>query len=109
MPKNEPQSTAPPEMAKTSDVATPPFSIPNYYTNGFELGISLADMHALLLLDGFPQARLSLSFTTAKTLSIELAKMVATFEQATSHTVMDMNEVKIGLEKHDIFGDGRKK
>jgi hypothetical protein len=67
-------------------------TIPNHYFNGFEVSNSLSDMGILLLLDGQPQARLSLSFTTAKTLAETLSAAIKGFERATSHNIMTMDD-----------------
>jgi hypothetical protein len=53
-------------------------------------------MNLLLVLDGAPIARLNLSFTTAKTLSIYLGNAVKAFEDRTHHTIMSMDEVAKG-------------
>ena len=73
-------------------------TIPNHYFNGFELSSSFSDMGVMLLLDGQPQARLSMSFTTAKTLATNLSSMIEAFERATSHNIMTMEEVRQGME-----------
>jgi hypothetical protein len=73
-------------------------TIPNHYFNGFELGHSLSDMSALILLDGQPQARLSMSFTTAKTLAENLSQVVKTFEQTTHHDIMTMDDVQASMK-----------
>lgn len=73
--------------------------LPAVYFNGFDLNSSLSDMTAGLILNGRPQLLLYMSFTTAKTLAAELTKMVQTFEEATGHDVMVMDEVKQGYER----------
>ena len=78
----------------------PQITIPHFYFNGLELNSTLSDMGMFLLLDGQPQARLSMSFTMAKTMSENLSKAVASFEKATNHQIMTMDEVKIGFEKN---------
>ena len=78
-------------------------TIPNHYVNGFEISNSLSDIGILLMLDGQPQARLSLSFTTAKTFARDLSAAVAVFEKATKHTIMTMDEVREGLEKDESY------
>jgi hypothetical protein len=74
-------------------------SIPNHYFNGIEIGTSLSDMNALLILDGQPQARLSMSYTMAKTVAEALNLAVDEFEKATDHQIMTMSEVKAGMDK----------
>lgn len=74
-------------------------SIPNHYFNGIEIATSLSDMSALLILDGQPQARLSMSYTMAKTIAEGLNLAINEFEKATNHQIMTMSEVKKGMEK----------
>lgn len=70
----------------------------NIYFNGFQIGASFSDMNVMILIDGQIQARLNMSFTTAKTLASELTKAVGSFEKATDHNVMTMEEVKRGYD-----------
>lgn len=74
-------------------------SIPNHYFNGIQIGTGLSDMNALLLLDGQPEARLSMSYTMAKTVAEALSLAVSEFEKATGHNIMTMSEVKDGMDK----------
>jgi hypothetical protein len=53
----------------------------------------------LVTLDGQPQVRLSMSFTTAKTLSSYLAELMAQLESVTDHVIMNTGEVEKGLRK----------
>ncbi len=77
-------------------------AIQNLYFNGFELQSSLSDVGAFLFLDGRPVVRLSMSFTTAKTLAENLGRAIKVFEDATSHTIMTVEDVKSGFEKAGI-------
>jgi hypothetical protein len=72
-------------------------TLPHYYFNGFALNLSPADMSMTVTLDGAPQMRLSMSFTTAKTLSAFLVDMVAKLEGVTRHNIMKTDEVEAGL------------
>lgn len=91
VPKNPGQNTFVREIA-----------IQNLYFNGFELQSSLSDVGAFLLLDGQPVVRLSMSFTTAKTFAENLGSAIKLFEDATSHTIMTIENVKSGFEKAGI-------
>jgi len=53
----------------------------------------------LLLLDGQPQAKLSMSFTTAKTLMAYLTEMMEKLEGATARKIMKTDEIEAGLKK----------
>ncbi len=74
-------------------------AIPNHYFNGYQIALSMSDMNIMMLLDGQPVARLSLSFTTAKSLAHDLNKAVESFEQATEHNIMMIEEVKTAFDK----------
>ena len=91
-------------MAESENVApdVAPASIPYIYFNGFQLGSSLSDMSVLVLLDGYPQAKLMMSFTTAKTLAENLTAAVRNFEEATGHTLMNMDDVRQGLAQGEV-------
>jgi hypothetical protein len=78
-------------------------AIPNLYFNGFEIQSSLSDMGALLLLDGQPMARLSMSFTTAKTFAENLTNAIAAFEDATKNKVMTMETIRTGFERQGVI------
>lgn len=80
-------------------------AVPSVYFNGFSLGLSNADVNAMLVLDGHPVLRLNMSYTTAKTLHLRLKQVVDQLEQATSHAIMPTNEVEAGIRK--LVGDGR--
>jgi hypothetical protein len=69
------------------------------YFNGFNLSASLSDMGLLLMVDGQPQVRLSLSFTTAKTLAQELTRAVDFFEKATGTNLLTMTDVQTAYQK----------
>jgi hypothetical protein len=68
------------------------------YFNGFTLGLSNADINALLLLDGQPVARLNMSFTTAKTLIELLGELMNKLELVTEQKIMTTQQVGSGLQ-----------
>jgi hypothetical protein len=88
-----------PAPAPEARVQQPNPGLPGLYFNGFELITTLSDMGVLVMMDSQPQLRLSMSFTTAKTLAEGLSRTVAAFEKATSHNIMNMEGVRVGLEK----------
>ena len=73
-------------------------SVGNLYFNGFQLGLSNADVSTLLLLDGQPRLTLNMSYTTAKTLHTALSEMISTLEKVTDRKIMTISEVSQGLE-----------
>ena len=73
--------------------------VPFYYFNGFELGASLSDFSLMLMVDGQPQSRLSLSFTTAKSLVAQLSEAVEYFEKATDQKLLTMSDVEAAFKQ----------
>lgn len=73
--------------------------VKHVYCNGFDIGISLSDVGALLMIDGQPQVRVSMSFTTAKSLKRELERAISALEDTTQHSIMTMDEVLAAHEK----------
>ena len=72
---------------------------PTFYFNGFELGLSNADVIATLSLSNSPVASVYMSYTTAKTLATRLAEVVAHLERVTERQIMTTIDVAAGLEK----------
>jgi hypothetical protein len=68
--------------------------LPRVYLNGFALAQSLADVTLLAQTNGNPSAVLNMSFTTAKSLAIELDKMIKNFEELTGHTLLTIEDIK---------------
>jgi len=73
----------------------------NIYFNGFGLTLASSDVSLMIALDGQPLAKLSMSFTTAKTLSAYLTSVIERLERVTKHTIMKTDEVEAGLKKAD--------
>jgi hypothetical protein len=86
-----------PTQVPMENTSTP--AVRHVYFNGFELGMSLSDAGVWLLLDGQPQCRITMSFTTAKTLALALADHMRDFEAATQHTIMTMADVQMAVDK----------
>ena len=74
-------------------------TLQNIYFNGFQLGLSNADINGLLVLNGTPQVGISMSYTTAKTLATQLNELIHTLESVTKHKIMTTEEVGQGIEK----------
>jgi hypothetical protein len=84
-------------------------TIPNVYFNGFNLALTNSDSNLVLLLDGQPQVKLSMSFTTAKTLTAYLNDMMQKLESVTNHNIMKADEVEAGLRKLQTDADKAEK
>ncbi|MBJ3763389.1 hypothetical protein ILP92_11595 [Maribius pontilimi] len=64
------------------------------YTNGFNLAGSLSDMNLLLMVDGVPHTQIHMSFTTAKTLMVEITAALTQIEQLTGNRIMPMETLR---------------
>lgn len=85
------------------DSQAPSNNIPTLYFNGFQLGLSNADVACLLLENGLPTVSLNMSYTTAKTLSVALNDLISTLEKVTKREIMTVSEVSAGLEMLDDY------
>ncbi|MBL8646449.1 MAG: hypothetical protein JNL46_04290, partial [Sphingosinicella sp.] len=84
-----------------ADKTLPPeqqMELPNVYFNGFQLGLSNADVNGVLMLNNQPSIAISMSYTTAKTLAVALNDMVETLEKVTRREIMTTQQVATGLE-----------
>ena len=95
MPENEKNTLAP----ETTQPVLQMVEIQNIYFNGFQLGLTNSDIHALLLRDGQPVVDLNMSFTTAKTLQVLLSETMKKLETVTNRDIMTTREVEAGLQK----------
>ena len=68
-------------------------SIIQIYLNGFVVGQSTSDVTMLIQTNGNPSAILNMSFTTAKSLAIELDKVIKNFEKITGHSLLTMEDI----------------
>jgi len=72
--------------------------LPSIYFNGFQLGLSNADVNGILMLNNQPAVGISMSYTTAKTMAEALTEIVAGLEKATGSKIMTTKQVAKGLE-----------
>lgn len=72
---------------------------PSLYANGFEVGLTAADVRINLLTNGNLVASLNLSFTSTKTLAQVLSNLMRDFEAVSNHPIMPIEEVNEYLEK----------
>lgn len=80
--------------------------LPSYYFNGFELGLSNADVFCTLALSNSQIASIYMSYTTAKSLAQKLTELVSHLERVTERQIMTTDDVAAGLEKL-MSGDSR--
>ncbi len=90
-----PQPSKPPAQQQVGQFV----ALQNIYFNGFALGLSNADINAMLLLDGQPVGRLNMSFTTAKTFVELLGDLMVKLEFVTKQHIMTTRQVEEGLQK----------
>ena len=88
MPDNEP--TTEEQLARARPV-------PSFYFNGFQIGLSNADVGLLAMLDNQPVLKLNMSYTTAKTLFVKLAEVMGTLEKSTGREIMTTDDAGKGL------------
>lgn len=86
-------------MSDKADNGEQQTELPNVYFNGFQLGLSNADINGILMLNNQPSIGISMSYTTAKTLSQALNEMVQALESVTQHEIMTTKEVARGIEQ----------
>jgi hypothetical protein len=70
------------------------YGIPMVYFNGFNVGTTGADVGCILMYDNQPALRTVMSVSAAKSLSQALALIVRKFEEATSTTVVTLEDMK---------------
>jgi hypothetical protein len=86
----EPEPTPDEMLASTKPV-------PASYFNGFQLSLTNADIGLLTLLDNQPVLKLSMSYTTAKTLLVKLSEAIGTLESLTGREIMTSDDAGQGL------------
>ncbi len=69
------------------------------YINGFQIGLSNADLSVVGLLDNQPILKINMSYTIAKTLAVKLSEMMAKLEKATGRDIMTTDDAGSGLEE----------
>lgn len=78
-----------------------PKEIAAIYFNGFQMGMSNADVFIRLKLDGDDIIELKASYTTAKTLAAGVADIVGRLEKLTEHTFMTQKEVAEAIKRSE--------
>ena len=76
----------------------PDSDIPTVYINNVEIGVSHSDVHISCMLANERLQQLHMSFTLAKTLANRLTMAIEKLESVTKHSIMDIDEVRHGLE-----------
>ena len=78
-----------------------PTSMPFLYANGILVGTTLGDVTMTITINGQATHQLNLSYTTAKTLMVNLQQAIADFEKGTETTVLEMREVSERMRKYN--------
>ena len=68
------------------------------YTNGFAIAQSTSDISVIMLVNGAPNAIVSMSFISAKTLILELGKALSALETGLGQPILTMEEVAAKLQ-----------
>jgi len=76
-----------------------PIEVPGLYFNGFQIGLTNADVTGVLLLNGQPQTVVNMSYTTAKSLAVGLTNIVQQLENVTKRPIMTTKDVEAGMNE----------
>ena len=87
-----------PEQRNNPQVATIS-QPPELYFNGFQLGLSNADVYLTIAHNNQALMRLSLSYTTAKTLGEKLIQAITLLERESNNKIMSIEDVSGVLKK----------
>jgi hypothetical protein len=68
-------------------------SIPLFYFNGFQIGLSATEISASLIQDNLPAARIVMPFPVARSFAKALGDAVSQYETATSTKVPHVEEL----------------
>lgn len=72
-------------------------SAPNIYSNGFTVGLGTGDITIILTLEHQAIARLNMSYTLAKTLSLKLMDVIKVLESKTGTSIMTTDHINKSL------------
>jgi len=78
---------------------TPPVGPVQVYANGFQMGLTNADVTILLQFNGKPFQSLNISPIIAKTMAVGLLECVEKFEKATGQKIPVTGEVDEAFKK----------
>lgn len=76
-------------------------TIPEIHFNGFINALGQGDTLIILTRHGRPVARLTASYTVAKTLAKKLAEMIVGLEQNTGNVIMTTDEISASAQKRE--------
>lgn len=88
-----------PDVNRQTQEAIADQTIPEIHFNGFINGIGQGDVLIILTRHGRPIAKLSASYTVAKTLAQKLAQAVAQLELQTGNTIMTVDDIEKAMHK----------
>jgi hypothetical protein len=74
-------------------------TVSQLYVNGFQLGLSNADVAIVGMLDNQPAVKINLSYTLAKTLVVKLDQLMKSLEEATGREIMTTDDAGSGLKE----------
>lgn len=76
-------------------------ALPDIHFNGFINAVTQGDILIVLLRHGRSVAKLSASYTVAKTLAQKLAVAIANLEQETGNTIMTTEDIEKASSRRD--------
>ncbi len=84
-------------VATIESVDTP--DVPHLYSNGFQIGVSNADVILVLKLNNQPMATINMSYTLVKTLHQKTGDLVSKFEKAVDRKMLTTSDVDAAMAK----------
>jgi antitoxin (DNA-binding transcriptional repressor) of toxin-antitoxin stability system len=88
-----------PDVNQLTQEAITDQTVPDIHFNGFVNGIGQGDVLIVLTRHGRPVAKLSASYTVAKTLAQKLGQVIAHLELQTGNTIMTVDDIEKALHK----------
>ena len=85
-------------MPDAADGVANPSPVTQIYINGFQLGLTNADVALVGVLDNEPVIKINMSYTIAKTLVVKLGDIMATLEKSTGREIITTEDAGVGLE-----------
>ena len=75
--------------------------VPKIYANGVIVGTGAGDMMLFLERNGEPVAILNLSYTLAKSLTLDLSNAISSLEAQTGNNIMTISDVNASMNKNN--------
>lgn len=67
--------------------------IPSFFSNGFQVGFTMSDAHLIFKAHNEPQFIVNLGLPALKSLYVNIAQLLATYEKVTGEKIISMEEL----------------